>query len=78
MISLIIIGIIIWLAVRAFRRYKEQVVDPEKEYLAEENEKLRTMNRRLTERNQELAEKVSALQRRLAAGPQQSDEHWFG
>lgn len=77
-ISLIIIGIIIWLAVRAFRRYKEQVVDPEKECLAEENEKLRTMNRRLTERNQELAEKVSALQRRLAAGPQQSDEHWFG
>jgi large-conductance mechanosensitive channel len=77
-ISLIIIGIIIWLAVRAFRRYKEQVVDPEKEHLAEENEKLRTMNRRLTERNQELAEKVSALQRRLAAGPQQSDEHWFG
>ena len=72
------IGIIIWLAVRAFRRYKEQVVDPEKEHLAEENEKLRTMNRRLTERNQELAEKVSALQRRLAAGPQQSDEHWFG
>ncbi len=62
-ISLLVIGFIIWLAVRASRRYKEQYVDPEKEYLTEQLMKLRETNARQAKRIQELSEKVSALQR---------------
>ena len=76
--SLIIICFIVWLAVRAFRRYKDRYVDPEKDHLIEKIEKMREVNTRLTKRNQELAEKVAELRNRLATGPQQTNQHWFG
>jgi uncharacterized protein YpmB len=63
--SLFIIGIIVWLAFKAFSKYKEQVVDPEKEQLVKHNEKLRHVNRRLTERNLDLAKKLEALRSQL-------------
>ena len=78
LLSLLLMAFIIWRAVQASRRYKEQNFDPEKVHLAEKVAKLREVNARLTKRNQELAEKVVDLQRRIAAGPQQSDQHWFG
>lgn len=76
--SLFIIGIVIWLAVRASRRYKEQYVDPEKEHLANQLAKLREINTRQTKRIQELADKVNVLQRQVDAHSQKSDEHYFG
>ena len=60
-VSLVIIGFIIWLAVKSFRRYKGRYVDPEKPQLIEEVERLKEVNARLTKRNQELAEKVAQL-----------------
>lgn len=71
LVSLLVLGIIIWRAVQASKRYKERLVDPEKDRLIEELEKLRGVNRRLTERNMELAKKVQSLH-------QTSDAHWFG
>lgn len=62
LVSLAIIGFIVWLAVRAFRRYKGQYIDPEKPQLIEKIEKLRKVNARLTKRNHELAQKVSKLE----------------
>lgn len=60
-VSLIIIGFIIWMAVKSFRRYKDRYVDPEKPHLIEEIERLKEVNARLTRRNQDLAEKVAQL-----------------
>jgi large-conductance mechanosensitive channel len=67
-VSLIIIGFIIWMAVKSFKRYKGRYVDPEKSHLIEETEqlkeanaRLKEVNTRLTKRNQELAEKVAQL-----------------
>lgn len=77
-ISLLVIIFIIWLAVRASRRYKEQYVDPEKEHLAGQLAKLREINNRQTKRIQELSEKVASLQRYVDANTQRSDEHFFG
>ena len=54
LLSLAVICVIVWMTVRAFRRYKEQVVDPEKEHMAAEIERLRTVNLRQTKRIQEL------------------------
>ena len=60
-VSLIIIGFIVWMAVKSFKRYKGRYVDPEKPHLVEEIERLKEVNTRLTKRNQELAEKVTQL-----------------
>ena len=60
-VSLIIIGFIVWMAVKSFRRYKGRYIDPEKPHLIEEIERLKEVNTRLTKRNQELAEKVTQL-----------------
>lgn len=77
-ISLLIICIIVWLAVRAFRRYKGQYVDPEKNHLVEQMAKLRDVNTRLTKRNQDLAEKLADLRQRMAANSQTTDTtNWY-
>jgi hypothetical protein len=77
--SLLIIGFIVWLSFRAFRRYKDQYVDPEKDHLVEQLAKLREVNNRLIKRNQELAEKVAKLQNHLKTASSQSNEsHYFG
>lgn len=77
-ISLFIICIIVWLAVRAFRRYKGQYVDPEKNHLVEQMAKLREVNTRLTKRNQDLAEKLADLRQRMAANSQTTDTtNWY-
>lgn len=77
-ISLLIICIIVWLAVRAFRRYKGQYVDPEKNHLVEQMAKLREVNTRLTKRNQDLAEKLADLRQRMAANSQTTDTtNWY-
>lgn len=77
--SLLIIGFIVWLSFRAFRRYKDQYVDPEKDHLVEQLAKLREVNNRLIKRNQELAEKVAKLQNHLTTVSSQSNEsHYFG
>ena len=60
-VSLIIIGFIVWMAVKSFKRYKGRYIDPEKPHLIEEIERLKEVNTRLTKRNQELAEKVTQL-----------------
>lgn len=77
-VILLVLGFIIWKAISASRRYKEQYVDAEKERLIEQLQKLKEVNARLTNRNKEMAEKVADLQRRIQAGSQQSDQHWFG
>ena len=61
--SLLIICFIVWLSFRAFRRYKDQYVDPEKDHLVEQLAKLREVNNRLIKRNQDLAGKVAELRR---------------
>ena len=77
--SLLIIGFIVWLSFRAFRRYKDQYVDPEKDHLVEQLAKLREVNTRLVKRNQDLAENVANLQNRLNKVSTQSNEsHFFG
>jgi large-conductance mechanosensitive channel len=77
-VSLLLMVFIIWRAVSASRRYKEKVVDSEKEHLIEQMAKLREVNARLITRNQMLAEKNLDLQNRLNAAPQVSDQQWFG
>ena len=54
LLSLVVICVIVWMAVRSFRRYKNKVVDPEKEHMAAEIERLRAVNLRQTKRIQEL------------------------
>ena len=77
--SLLIIGFIVWLSFRAFRRYKDQYVDPEKDHLVEQLAKLREVNTRLIKRNQDLAEKVAKMQNHLKTVSSQSGEsHYFG
>lgn len=77
--SLLIISIIVWLSFRAFRRYKDQYVDPEKDHLVEQLTKLREVNTRLIRRNQDLAEKVTKMQNHLRTVSSQSNEsHFFG
>ena len=77
--SLLIIGFIVWLSFRAFRRYKDQYVDPEKDHLVEQLAKLREVNTRLIKRNQDLAEKVAKMQNHLKTVSSQSNEsHYFG
>lgn len=67
--SLLLMGFIIWRAVSASYRYKEQYVDPEKDHLIEQLEKLKEVNARLTKRNLELAEKYADLQQRQTDNP---------
>ena len=77
--SLLIISFIVWLSFRAFRRYKDQYVDPEKDHLVEQLTKLREVNTRLIRRNQDLAEKVTKMQNHLRTVSSQSNEsHFFG
>lgn len=76
-ISLLVIGFIVWLAIRAFRRYKGQYIDPEKDHLVEQMAKLREVNTRLTKRNQDLAEKLADLRQRMAADSQTTDTNWY-
>ena len=54
---------VIYLAVKASKRYKEKMVDAEKEELLAVIQKLKETNRRLTERNMELGDKLSSLTR---------------
>lgn len=75
-ISLIVICFIVWLAIRAFRRYKLRFVDPEKTQLIEQLEKMRESNNRLTKRNQELAEKVAEMRNRADAISYTTDTNW--
>ena len=60
-VSLVIIGFIIWMAVKSFKRYKGRYVDPDKPQLLDQVERLKEVNTRLTKRNQELAEMVAQL-----------------
>lgn len=76
-VSLFVIGIIIWLAVRAFHRYQTQYVDPEKDHLVEQLAKFREVNTRLTRRNQDLAEKLADMRQRLTTDSQITDTNWY-
>ena len=71
LLMLLVVGFVIWRAIRASERYKEQYVDPEKAHLIEQLEKLKTVNRRLTERNMDLAQKLMKKE-------QHTDAHYFG
>lgn len=51
-------GIIVFLAVKASRRYKMEKVDAEKEKLIAEIERLTEINKRITKRNMELGSKA--------------------
>ena len=76
-VSLIIIGFIIWMAVRSFRQYKNRYVDPEKNHLIATVDKMREVNTRLTKRNQDLAEQVAELRRQLSDASQTTDTVWY-
>ncbi len=78
LISFVLMAFIIWRAVSASRRYKEQNVDPEKEHLIEQMAKLREVNARLIKRNQMMADKYADLKGRLNSPIQTRDEEWFG
>ena len=54
LISLLVICLIIWFAVKASQRYKEEKLDIEKEELHAEIEKLKDTNQKLMQRNMEL------------------------
>lgn len=71
MLGMVLLGIVIWRATIASRRYKEERVDPEKEELIKEVERLKSLNRHLTDRNQDLAKKLQAKN-------ETTDQHWFG
>ena len=60
------------------RHGAEQYLMAKAERDLEESRRVAEVKARLTNRNKELAEKVADLQRRIQAGPQQSDQHWFG
>ena len=77
LLSLLLMGFIIWRAVNASRKYKEQVVDKEKTHLIEQVEKMREVNTRLTKRNQELAEKLAEFRNRYSAESQTTDTIWY-
>lgn len=64
--TLLVIALIVWLSIRAFRRYKDQYVDPEKDHLIEQMAKMREVSNRLTKRNQDLAQQVADLRQQLA------------
>ena len=64
-VSILLLGIIVWRAVVASRRYKEQMVDPEKEELINRLSKLQELNHRLTMRNHDLAGKYRDLQKQM-------------
>lgn len=81
-ISLIVIAFVVWLSIRAFRRYKGQYVDPEKTHLVDQIAKLREVNTRLTKRNQELASTVAELRKQVNAMSQTTvsqttDSTWY-
>lgn len=71
LLGMVLLGIVIWRATIASRRYKEERVDPEKEELIKEVERLKSLNRHLTDRNQDLAKKLQAKN-------ETTDQHWFG
>lgn len=71
LVMMCIFLIIVWIIVRASRRYKEEYVDPEKQHLIEQIEKLRTVNHKLTDRNMELAKKIQVKE-------QSTSSEWFG
>jgi uncharacterized protein YlxW (UPF0749 family) len=64
--TFLVIALIVWLSIRAFRRYKDQYVDPEKAHLIEQMSKMREVSNRLTKRNQDLAQQVADLRQQLA------------
>lgn len=64
--TFLVIALIVWLSIRAFRRYKDQYVDPEKAHLIEQMAKMREVSNRLTKRNQDLAQQVADLRQQLA------------
>ena len=51
-------GFIVFLAVKASRRYKMEKVDAEKEKLIAEIERLTEINKKITKRNMELGEEL--------------------
>ena len=75
-ISFLILAFIIWRAVVAFRRYKVEYVDPEKDHMVEQMAKLREVNTRLTKRNQALAERVAQLTEQVKNNPQTTNTSW--
>ena len=78
LVSLLLMGFIVWRAVAASRRYKERYVDPEKDHLILQVEKMREVNNRLIRRNQDLAQKVVDLQKRLSDKEKPDGQPWFG
>ena len=81
LLTFLVIVFIVWLSFRAFRRYEDRHVDPEKERLIKQMAKLREVSNRLTKRNQELAAKVAELRQQLDAFSQttssSTDTTWY-
>lgn len=59
LISLLVFGFIVWLAVKASQRYKEQHLDTEKEQLIAEIERLKETNQKLLQRNMDLGKMMN-------------------
>jgi len=77
LVSLLLMGFIVWRAVAASRRYKERYVDSEKDHLIMQVTKMREVNNRLIRRNQDLAQKVVDLQQRLKEREKTDTQSWF-
>ena len=58
-VCLLVFGFIVWLAVKASQKYKEQNVDVEKEQLIAELAKLKETNQKLLQRNMELGKMMN-------------------
>ena len=59
LISLFIVLLIVWFAVKASQRYKKEKIDNERELLIAEIERLKEKNLRLTQRNIDLGKVIN-------------------
>ena len=76
LISLCIVLLIVWFAVKASQRYKKEKIDSEKEQLIAEIERLKAKNLRLTQRNIDLGKMINDKEQKQQQ--QQQRQHPLG
>ena len=77
LISLCIILLIVWFAVKASQRYKKEKIDSEKEQFIAEIERLKAKNLRLTQRNIDLGKMINDKEQKKQQ-QQQQRQHPLG
>ena len=76
LISLLIVLLIAWVAVKASQRYKNEKIDAERELLIAEIERLKAKNLRLTQRNIDLGKMINDKEQKQQQ--QQQRQHPLG